>query len=187
MWPQLSGVPLFWATCLTDSVSFSWGSLASTHTISFLSLDSTTFSNTHRWANALPSCVAAHTLIPHTKKPTVYVSWEPLKLTVVFIITCCDLFSPVIYFISNQILISVPQPVIFFLFFTSFLLRFKTDSNLNDNLSPSEIDWVTSEWLCEQRSPPGNDGPVTTGTKGVMSKRRKRERRGKSQSGIESI
>lgn len=40
---------------------------------------------------------------------------------------------------------------------------------------------MTSEWLCEQRSPPGNDGPVTTGTKGVMSKRRKRERRGKSQ------
>lgn len=40
---------------------------------------------------------------------------------------------------------------------------------------------MTSEWLCEQRTPPGNDGPVTTGTKGVMSKRRKRERRGKSQ------
>lgn len=68
--------------------------------------------------------------------------------------------------------------MIFFPFI--FLFHFRTDSNLNDNLSPSEIDWVTSEWLCEKRSPPGNAGPDTTGTKGVMSKRRKWARRGKN-------
>lgn len=121
VWPQLSGVPLFWATCLTDSVSFSWGSLTSTHTISFLSLDSTTFNNTHiythneyRRANA-PVCPYTHTHThwfthQHTKKQTVNVSWEPLKLTVFLIITCCDWFFSVIYFITTKI--SVLQPVI---------------------------------------------------------------------------
>lgn len=121
VWPQLSGVPLFWATCLTDSVSFSWGSLTSTHTISFLSLDSTTFNNTHiythneyRRANA-SVCPYTHTHThwfthQHTKKQTVNVSWEPHKLTVFLIITCCDWFFSVIYFITTQI--SVLQPVI---------------------------------------------------------------------------
>lgn len=89
-----------------------------------------------------------------------------------------DWFSLIIYFTCNRILISFratatsPHPFYHYL---------KGDSNLNDNLSPWEIDWVMSEWLYEQPSPPGNDGPVTTGTKAVMSKRRKRGRRGKSQ------
>ena len=35
-----------------------------------------------------------------------------------------------------------------FFFFTLLLLHFESDSNLNDNLSPSEIEWATSERLC---------------------------------------
>lgn len=44
---------------------------------------------------------------------------------------------------------------------------------------------MTSEWLCEQRSPPGNDGPVTTGDKRSYVKEKKtREERKKS--GVEN-
>lgn len=114
---------------------------------------------------------------PLTKNQTVYLSWEPFKLTLIFITSVvtgsmllCILFvTRFPYLCSGMCLLFLLRPL------------FKGDSNLNDNLSPSEIDWMMSEWLREQRSPPGNDGPVTTGTKGVMSKRRKWERRRKSQ------
>ena len=36
-----------------------------------------------------------------------------------------------------------------------------------------DIDWLTSEWLCEQQSPPGKDGPVTMRTKRLVWKKRK--------------
>lgn len=79
VWPRLSGVPLFQATCLTDWVSVSWGSLTTTHTISFPSLDSTTFNNLHRYTHQEHRLAYASPLLVLTHTHTLYVSWEPLQ------------------------------------------------------------------------------------------------------------
>lgn len=78
----------------------------------------------------------------HTKRQTVYVSWELLKWSLLLISTCCDWFSPVVDLMCDQIQIYMLQMGLFFL--SIFLLHFKSDSNLNDNLSPS--DWLSDVW-----------------------------------------